>query len=104
MKRLVVFLFVVNLCALLFKSSNRNIQTTVIYITNYNAPKEVVIKSTPIVETEAKVSQIVTEEEISTKVPEEEIIIEEEVQNESLSKILFSLKNVNFTNFAYSYM
>ncbi len=102
MKRLIVFLFVVNLCALLFKSDNRNIQTTVIYITNYNAPKEVLMTSNPIIEAESKVSK--EKIHVEEVLPEEEVLVEEEAQDERLSKILFSLKNLNFTNFAYSYM
>ena len=65
MKRLIVLLLLVNLSILLFKFGNYTIQTNIVYITNYNTPKDVVIKKEP------DNNRAITSTEASTDVPNE---------------------------------
>jgi hypothetical protein len=90
MKRLIVFLFLVNICVLLLKCGNYNIQTNVVYITNYIAPKEVLISSNKHADSYKNVNAITSEvlsevpSEVLQEVPSEVL---QEVPSEVLSEV-----------------
>ena len=90
MKRLIVLLLLVNLSILLFKFGNYTIQTNIVYITNYNTPKDVVIKKEPdnnraITSTEA--STDVPNEVLTTEVLTTEVLTTEVLPTEVLPKV-----------------
>ena len=79
MKRLIVLLLLVNLSILLFKFGNYTIQTNIVYITNYNTPKDVVIKKEP------DNNRAITSTEVLPKVPTE--VLPTEVLPEVLHEV-----------------
>ena len=81
MKRLIVLLLLVNLSILLFKFGNYTIQTNIVYITNYNTPKDVVIKKEP------DNNRAITSTEASTDVPNE-VLTTEVLPTEVLHEVL----------------
>ena len=81
MKRLIVLLLLVNLSILLFKFGNYTIQTNIVYITNYNTPKDVVIKKEP------DNNRAITSTEVLPKVPTE-VLPTEVLPTEVLPEVL----------------
>ena len=95
MKRLIVLLLLVNLSILLFKFGNYTIQTNIVYITNYNTPKDVVMKKEPdnnraITSTEASTdvpNEVLTTEVLPTEVLPTEVLTTEVLPTEVLPKV-----------------